>query len=522
MNPEKRIRSILIVGGGTSGWIAAGYLQSVLNPPGTNHPVAITLVESEDIGIIGVGEATVPTLAETMSRFNIPERDFLRGVDGSIKMAIQFREWKTGNPTESYWHPFGYPQTTNGLYPAALWQTGRFNSGQKSYADALGPHAALCDRCLAPKDSGMQDYESPFNYAYHIDAVKFGRFLRGVLVERGVRHLVDNVVGTQLREDGFLRAVTTEKHGELEADLFIDCTGFRGLLVNQLYQSPFISFGDTLINDRAVAMQIPHAEGTTTIRSYTRATARSSGWVWDISLHKRRGIGYVYSSAFQSDEEAANILREYIGPESRGREPRLLKMRIGYNQRCWQKNVVAVGLSGGFLEPLESTGIYLIEFGMRYLLEHFPDRDFDPALSNAYNEHVHNAYEEIHDFILTHYILTQREDTPYWRAYRHEIKVPDRLAERLKLWRSRWPSPADIPYRHFFFTHDSWTFILAGMGHLPRTPANLEGFYQKFGPMADEWYKQRKQLEAHALKHLPSHYSYLRGIHEESSATAGA
>jgi hypothetical protein len=516
MGPENRIRRILVVGGGTAGWMSAGYLDSILNPPGAPRLVEITLVESEDIGIVGVGEATVPTLAETLSRMHISESDFLRGVEGGFKLAIEFRGWNTGAEGDAYLHPFCYPGTISGMSPAVAWHRKRLAGDPAPYAHAIGPHAALIGQCLSPRDDKMREYQSPFRYAYHIDAVKFGRFLRDTFVARGVRHVVDNVVGTRLREDGMLDSVTTEKHGELSADLFIDCSGFRGLLINQLYDVPYHSFGDTLVNDRAVAMQVPHSPGTTTIRSHTRATARGAGWIWDISLHKRRGIGHVYSSAFQGDEDAAKILREYIGPDSQGIEPRILKMRVGYNERCWEKNVVAIGLSSGFLEPLESTGIYLIEFGIKYLLEYFPTREFDPALARAYNEHVHQAYREIHDFILLHYILTQREDTPYWKFYRHEVKVPDMLMERLEIWSHRWPSHADLPYRHLFFNQDSWTFILAGMGRLPRTPTTMTNIYDRHAGLVDKWFAEQRQLERAGISQLPSHYGYLRSLHGES------
>jgi tryptophan halogenase len=516
MENPKAIDRILIVGGGTAGWLTAGYLDSILNPPGVPRTVDIALVESEDIGIVGVGEATVPTLAETLSRLHISERDFLRACEGGFKLAIEFRGWKTGKEDDVYLHPFCYPGSISGISPAAAWHQRRLAGDPTPYAHAIGPHAVLCGQCLAPRDERMPDFQSPFRYAYHIDAAKFGRFLRDTFVSRGVRHVVDNVTGTRLREDGMLDVVVTEKHGELPADLFIDCSGFRGLLINQVYNVSLHSFGDTLINDRAVAMQVPHPPGTTTIRSYTRAVARGSGWIWDIGLYQRRGIGHVYASAFQSDEQAVDDLREYIGPDSKDMETRLLKIRVGYNERCWEKNVVAIGLSSGFLEPLESTGIYLIEFGIKYLLEHFPDRDFDPALARAYNEHVHQAYREIHDFVLLHYILTQREDTPYWRFFRHEAKVPDPLKERLDLWSHRWPSNMDLPYRHLFFNHDSWTFILAGMDRLPRTPTLMTSIYRRHSALIDKWFADQRTLGQKGLGHLPSHYSYLRSLHGET------
>ncbi len=518
MGPENRIRRILVVGGGTAGWLSAGYLDSILDQPGAPRDVEITLVESRDIGIVGVGEATVPTLAETMARMHIAEGDFLRGVEGGFKLAIDFRGWKTGAEDDSYWHPFCYPGTISGFHPVDVWHQRRLKGDMTPYAHTIGPHAVLCDNDLSPRDAYMKDFQSPYNYAYHIDAAQFGRFLRGVMTKRGVRHIEDNVVGTELREDGFLRAVKTERNGELEADLFIDCSGFRGLLINQLYKSPFRSFADSLINDRAVAMQVPHPPGTTKIRNHTRAVARGAGWIWDIGLYKRRGLGYVYSSAFESDEDAIGVLRDYIGPDCKDCEPRHINIRVGVNERCWEKNVVAIGLSSGFIEPLESTGIYLIEFGIKYLLEHFPTRDFDPALTRAYNEHVHHAYEEIRDFIIAHYILTQREDTPYWRAIRNEIHVPESLKDRLAIWRNRWPSTADLPYRHLFFKQDSWIFILAGMEHLPRQTTTMGSIYQQHAPMLDEWFEQQKVLGKQGLKHLPSNYTYLRSINEGSAA----
>ncbi len=318
-----------------------------------------------------------------------------------------------------------------------------------------------------------------------MDTVLFGRYLRQIALARGVKRIVDTVVGVAGDERGFITALKTKEHGDIAGDLFIDCSGFGGLLINKHFGTEFRSFGDSLFNDRAVAIRVPYKSADAPINPFTSATAMGNGWIWDIPLsdqatvigatqvwsddsaHGRRGVGYVYSSQFVSDEAAERELRTYIGPEAEGRDARMLKMRIGHNRKFWVKNCVAIGLAGGFIEPLESTGIGLISQGLQLLWAHFPTRDCPTPLADSYNSAMTRMYEHVRDFIVLHYCTSAREDTEFWRANRHNPNIPARLQSLLETWRHRAPHAFDNLSGFDFFHPTSFHYILAGMGHLP-------------------------------------------------------
>jgi tryptophan halogenase len=363
------------------------------------------------------------------------------------------------------------------------------------------------------------------NYAYHMDTVLFGRYLRQVARERGVRRIVDNVVGVETNEHGYLTALKTAEHGDVAGDLFIDCSGFRGLLINKHFGSEFVSFGASLFNDRAVALRVPYASADATINPFTTSTAVSSGWIWDIPLsdqkvalggqqwsddsaHGRRGVGYVYSSQFTSDAEAERELREYVGPQAEGVNARLLKMRIGHNRKLWVKNCIAVGLAGGFIEPLESTGIALITQGLNLLLSHFPTRDCPDALADSYNGAMTRLYEHIREFIVLHYCISRRDDTEYWRANRHNPHIPERLKSQLETWRYRAPTAFDNLSGFDFFHHTSYHYILAGQRYVPEPTAYVRN---RLSPQLIAHIRRRIE-EVHAAARAASidHVEFLR------------
>lgn len=349
------------------------------------------------------------------------------------------------------------------------------------YCYLTGPSAFISDQLRAPKTAASEQYEGLFDYAYHTDTVLFGRYLRQLGLRRGVRRVVDNVVGVKSDERGSITALNTEHHGAIAGDLFIDCSGFGGYLINQHYGTQFLSFNDSLLNDRAVALRVPYRTADAPINPFTTSTAMSSGWIWDIPLsdrevalgdqqrwsddstHGRRGVGYVYSSQFISDEAAERELRGYVGEEGEGIDARRLKMRIGHNRKFWVNNCVAIGLAGGFIEPLESTGIALVSQGLALLSAHFPTRDFPEAVADSYNGAMTRLYDHIREFIVLHYCTTQREDTDYWRANKHNLHVPPRLQSLLEQWRYRTPDTFDNLSGFDFFHHTSFQYILAGM-----------------------------------------------------------
>jgi tryptophan 7-halogenase len=483
------VKNVIVLGGGTSGWMSACYIQRILHNlkvPGAT----VTLVESEDIGIIGVGEATLNDLKNTLRFIGIDEAPFMINTHATFKNGIKFVNWRD-DPAKigqhHYYHPFEDVPTFDGMWLLDVWSVLRADHDfDMDYCYLTGPSAFISDKLRAPKTADSKQYEGLFNYAYHLDTVLLGRFLRQVALDRGVKRVVANVVGVETDERGFITALKTREHGDIAGDLFIDCSGFGGLLINKHYGTEFLPFGDSLFNDRAVAIRVPYKTADPTIKPFTTATAMSSGWIWDIPLsdqrtaigskqawsddsdHGRRGVGYVYSSHFISDEDAERELRGYIGPPAEGLSARFLKMRIGHNRKLWVKNCVAVGLAGGFIEPLESTGIALVSQGLALLSFHFPTRDCPQPLADSYNSGMTRLYEHIREFIVLHYCTTQREDTDFWRANKHNPNVPERLKSLLETWRHRATAAYDNNSGFDFFHHTSFQYILAGMGHLPQ------------------------------------------------------
>jgi Tryptophan halogenase len=451
---------------------------------------SVTLVESEDIGIIGVGEATLNDLKRTLQFIGIDEVPFMIDTHATFKNGIKFVNWRD-DPAEigqhHYYHPFEDVPMFDGMWLLDVWSCLRADHDfAMDYCYLTGPSAFISDKLRAPKTADSKQYEGLFNYAYHLDTVLFGRYLRRIAIDRGVKRVVGNVVGLETDERGFITALKTREHGDIGGDLFIDCSGFGGLLINKHYGTEFLGFGDSLFNDRAVAIRVPYATANPTIKPFTTATAVSSGWIWDIPLsdqqtligaqlqwsddsaHGRRGVGYVYSSQFISDEAAERELRNYIGPQAEGIDARFLKMRIGHNRKFWVKNCVAIGLAGGFIEPLESTGIALVSQGLALLNFHFPTRDCPSPLADSYNSCMTRLYEHIREFIVLHYCTTQREDTEFWRANRHNPNIPERLKWLLETWRHRATAAFDNNSGFDFFHHTSFQYILAGMRHLPQ------------------------------------------------------
>ncbi len=505
---SNRIEQIVVLGGGTAGWMSAAFLQRLLNTD-PRQKVAVTLVESEDIGILGVGEATLPPLKQILQTLGLEEAAFLAACDATFKMAIKFQDWlrpRGDGAAHSYWHPFADPPTVNGFSLANHWLEQRHRGQAEELAYLLSPLPALCDANLAPKEAGGPDYRGAVNYAYHLDAVKLGQYLREVAVGRGVRRIVDTVEQVGLDARGFVTHLATREHGDVKGDLFIDCSGFAGLIINKALGVPFVGYGDVLFCDRAVAMRVPYADRTATIPPYTKATALDAGWVWDIGLQARRGTGYVYSSQFASADEAEAEIRRYAGPGSEKLDAKHLKMRVGRSARAWEKNCVAIGLSGGFLEPLESTGIHSIQAGLFLLLDLFPDRGFDPALAARYNRHMTALFEEFRDFIAMHYVLTRREDTPFWQANRRHERIPESLTALLDLWRQKVPGPNDLDSKFEIFRVSNWTHILAGMEHLPAKPPAVPGL---FDPAHVTRIFAKIRADGAAMKRrLPDHRAY--------------
>lgn len=487
------ITRIVIVGGGTAGWLAACRIAAAARPD-ASRPIEVTLVESPEVATIGVGEGTWPTMRGTLQRIGIGETDFLLACGASFKHGSRFVGWATGRAGDVYAHPFTPPGEIDARAAVAAWQE---HAPAGGFADAVGAQPHVAGLGLAPRQRVMPDYAGALNYGYHLDAGKLAALLsRHATATLGVRHVRDHVVGIDRQPNGDVAAVRTREHGAIVGELFLECTGHAALLVGDV---PFVDRGDVLFNDRALAVQVPVAEDSA-IAGETVATAHAAGWIWDIGLPTRRGVGCVYSSAHMSDDEAAATLAAHLGDAAAG-APRRLAFRSGHRERFWHRNCLAIGLSAGFLEPLEASAIVTIELSLDALLDDWPTAATMPLVADRFNALFRYRWDRIVEFLKLHYLLSRRRE-PYWRDHRDAASVPPRLAELLTLWRQRPPTRADFPMIDEVFPAASYQYVLYGMGW----PAPAEGSLRAPSAPSLAPVQQRARGLAAAL---PSIRSYL-------------
>jgi tryptophan halogenase len=438
-------RRLLIVGGGSSGWMTAAYLNAVLGGEG-QEPVDISLIESPDVPRIGVGEATIPSINHILSAIGIDEFEFIKRVDGTYKQAIKYVNWLDGQG-ESYYHAFGRyrPSPVDSLSLDWL-----MSDRSVPYSETISAQPVICDSCLAPKTFGDLDLGTSFKYAFHMNALKFADYLCEIATSRGVHHYLDHVVDIEMAESGDISAVQTKSGKRIEADLFVDCTGFAGLLIEKKLGVDWVDFSQYQLCDRALTIQVPYEHNYPGyIRPNTLATAASAGWIWEIPLQTRRAWGYVHASEFVSEDDAEKELRAFVGPLADDFPTRLVPFKVGYRSKSWAKNCIAIGLSAGFIEPLESTGLYLSDLAVVMATEHFPYRDDMAPLAYRFNRIMANRFHEILDFINMHYCLTRRTDTEFWREVQRPERINDRLKAKLDFWRLKPPSFADFEDQFF-------------------------------------------------------------------------
>ena len=491
---DLRVKRVVIVGGGTAGWMAAAVFSRAMG-----ESLDIHLVESDAIGTVGVGESTIPQIRNVNHFLGIDEDAMLRATSGTFKLAIQYNDWV--RPGHSYLHAFGDVGLPVGPLPFQhYWLRRRAESGADDLATySLNANTAQACRMARIEKVGSSPMTG-IKYAFQFDATLYGRMLRAYAQGRGVKRTEGKIVDVRLRgEDGFIEAVVLEGGARVAGDLFIDCSGFRGLLIEGALKSGFEDWREWLACDRALAVGSAPASP---MRPYTQANARPAGWQWLIPLQHRTGNGHVYCSEFMSDDEAAAILLGSLDGEPLG-DPRQLRFTSGVRRQIWSRNCVAVGLSAGFLEPLESTAIHLIQSGISRLLSLFPDRGFDGAVIDEYNRNARREYEQVRDFLVLHYRTVERRDTPFWRRCA-ALPAPDGLRHKMEIFAATGQIFRD---GEELFTEHSWLQVMVGQGILPRRHHPLADSLPR--EKLDEFLSSIRALIRGAVEQMSSHERFI-------------
>lgn len=508
MTPKRRI---LIVGGGTAGWLTAAYLAKALRLAERPH-LEITVLESPDIGTVGVGEGTFPTIRSTLQFLGIDEARFIRETSATLKQGIRFVDWAeapAGGRRGQFFHPFEAPFYAEDINLVPYWLL-QDEATRPPFAEAMTLQVRVAEAQRAPKRAGEAPYAAPLNYAYHFDALKLAQLLAARAVELGVRHLQGTVTDVALDATGAIAHLDTTQHGRFEAELYIDCTGFRAELIGRALGSGFKSVRHQLFADRALACKIP-LDADAPMESCTIATAHEAGWLWEIGLNGARGIGCVYSSQHIGDERAADILRAYCGLAHADAAIRSIPFAPGYREQQWVKNCVAVGLSAGFLEPLESTGLVLIEAAVGMIAEMLPHSGPIGAPARRFNELMTARFDNIINFLKLHYCLSRRPE-PFWRDNAAPASIPERLAGLLEEWQLRPPGRFDFVLDTETFAFFNYQYILYGMGFRTDLSAGRADFTQ--GEEANKLFAKIQRFGERAVADLPTH----RGLIQQISA----
>lgn len=504
----KKIQSIVIVGGGSSGWMTAALLSKVL------FDVKIVLMESKNVPKIGVGEATTPPLTWFMRGLGFPSvSSWLSKCDGSIKTGVFFKNWYEKG--DRYWHPFEaidyisddrHYVIDDRHHVGHCWlQLHRNGYGpfadRSSFYQSFFPTTALnVDSCRGPIVP---------TFAHHLDADLLGSLLAGICPQ--VERMTDDVLDVKLNEQGEISALVTADHGMVSADLFVDCTGFRRKLIRAVSPNqPFEPYGASLFCDRAVVVRVPYLSPSSKaheMHPYVQADAQAAGWIWTIPLFSRISFGYVYSSNFHTESEAEALLRSYVGAErTQGTEARFVKFESGKLRNLWVKNCVAIGLSGSFIEPLESTGLYLTQTGIEFLAAMLDSRSYNDFAIERYNMSMQQVCTDIFHFIIAHYAFVNREDTPFWRAVKHETKIPEDLQQRLDLFKRLLPTKyTKTLLERWSFGDINWFAVLLGLNFPFDTPQLEHPLLEKALAIRDRKQEKVKALLASA----PSHFEWL-------------
>lgn len=493
----KSNQHLVIVGGGTAGWLTAA-IFAAHHKCHRPDSVKITLVESSDIPTVGVGEGTWPTMKNTIRSVGLKESDVFRECHAAFKQGGKFVNW-VKDANDAYYHPFTFPLGYGNIDLAP------YVDDIDKYAEQSNFQHHVCEAGLAPRTLAEQEFQGQCNYAYHLDAGAFANLLKQHCKENlGVQHVVATVDKVFTHESGDISHIAfKEAVAPLYGDIFVDCTGFASLLLGKTLQVPFKSTKDILFNDTAIAVQVPYEDRHAPLATHTIATGQEAGWIWDIGLTSRRGVGYVYSSSFTDHENALNTLGHYLGKPAQDLEIKKIPFQSGHREIFWKNNCVAIGLAAGFVEPLEATALMLIEISARYVAEKFPvSSDLNALTAKRFNEQMHYRWRRILDFLKLHYILTKRTED-YWQENTKETSIPDSLQEDMALWKYRGPVTADFESAIELFPAASYQYVIYGMGFRPEF--QHQAYLYDKTMQAEKILSRNQQVSEQMLRTLPKH-----------------
>lgn len=511
-----KINKVVIMGGGSAGWLTAARLAAKFQH--RREDIKITLVESPDVKTIGVGEGSWPSLRLTLSQIGVSEIDFINACQATLKQGSKFVAWKQGDNTEHYYHPFTNPQGYTELDLPSHWQQ---QFSHLPFAYAFCPQPAICDLGLAPKQVATPEFAQVANYGYHFDADKLANFLSKHCIKNlGVHYIQDHVQGVKSHENGDIASLIGKQNPTIEGDLFIDCSGMAARLIGKHYGINWHSVRSILPNDSAVALQVPYSSTnsditstkipSSKIASTTIAKAQAHGWIWNIGLQHRKGVGLAYASEHCSQADAEEtLLRDLrsegnIKPESL--DPRHIKFEPGYRTQFWQNNCVAIGMSSGFIEPLEASSLAMTELSINMLCDEFPKTTAHmKILAHRFNKRFKYRWERVIDFVKLHYILSERNDSSYWAAQRDPASIPDSLKTLMELWQYQAPSRLDFVENEEVFSSTSYQYILYGMGFNTEIATAPKDLQEK----ANALFQQNQQAQLRFIQALPENRAFL-------------
>jgi tryptophan 7-halogenase len=503
---------VVVVGGGSAGWIAASRIAGA-NPGCSGDRIEVHLVESPHAGPIGVGEGTWPTMRNTLAKIGVREGDFIRETDAVFKQGAKFVGWTDGGPSDAYYHPLNPPQGAGDLDLSPFWLAQYEAGDHTSFADRVDFQAMLCEAGRGPKMITTPEYRGLANYAYHLDAGKFASFLqRHATQPLGVTHHREHITNVQLNDAGEIKALDCESGASITGDLFVDCSGLAGLLIGGVYKIGLRDRRDVLFADRAVAMQVPYARDDAPIACHTISTAQSAGWIWDIGLWSRRGVGYVYSTAHITDDQAEAALRRYAGPGTTDLSARRIDINAGQRKSFWHKNCVAVGLAGGFVEPLEASSLVLTEVAVDIIASRLPrTAEAMDIVSRQFNRAFDHHWDRVVEFLKLHYLLTKRTDTEFWRDNVAPSSIPGDLRDRLAMWRDHPPTAQDFPQRTEVFSWPSYQYVMHGMNFDARYRSTCKN---SATAMARDLFKRVEAMSADAVQKMPVHRQLVAAVRD--------